>query len=152
MLHQTFKSAAHDTIFRSSLPAKALADIVGVSYSALTKFADESVDEQIPMRRFIALIRVADNLAALDYLEQLAGRVAFKVPAGAHAVTLGEAVARFGEWMRTHGQALEDGAISSAELEASDQAFRAATAAMASAMAQARAQVTRPPSPLKAIR
>jgi len=153
MLHQTFKSAAHDTIFRSSLPAKALADIVGVSYSALTKFADESVDEQIPMRRFIALIRVADNLAALDYLEALAGRVAFKVPTGSHTTATGEAIREFGEWLAAHGAALEDGVISAEELAAIDQQAREAIAAIAAALEQAKARTARPlASSLKAVR
>ena len=152
MLHQTFKSVAHDTIFRSSLPAKALADIIGVSYSALTKFADESVDEQIPMRRFVALIRVADNLAALDYLEHLAGRVAFKVPTGSHLAATGEAVREFGEWLGVHAAALEDGTLTAEELARIETQGHEAIAAIAAAIEQTRVRVARPAPALKAIR
>jgi hypothetical protein len=94
MAHESFTAALHETVYRSTRPAKQLADVIGVSYSALAKFADESDESQIPTRRLVSLITVADNLAVLDYLEQLAGRVAFRrseMPHGDQFLTAVEA-------------------------------------------------------------
>lgn len=143
MPHTSFKAALHDTVFRSTLPAKALADICGVSYSALAQFADDAADAHLPTRRLVTLVTAADNLAVLDYLEHLAGRVAFKVPTGSHLAATGEAVREFGEWLSAHAAALEDGTITADELAQVEHEAQEAIAAIAAAVEQARARVPR---------
>lgn len=144
MPHVSFKAALHDTVFRSTLPAKALADICGVSYSALAQFADDAADANIPARRLVTLVTAADNLAVLDYLEHLAGRLAFRVPAGSHLATTGQAIREFGEWVTAHAAALEDGTITADELTHVVGQGEEAIAAIAAALEHARARVQRP--------
>jgi hypothetical protein len=148
--HPSFKAALHDTVFRSSLPAKALADLVGVSYSTLAQFADDAQEAQIPVRRLVSLVASADNLAVLDHLEALAGRVAFRVPTGLHLASTGEAIRQFGEWVSAHSEALRDGTVSQEELVTIEREGHEAIAAIAAALEHARDR-TQPPT-LKAVR
>lgn len=144
MPHASFKAALHDTVFRSTLPAKALADIVGVSYSALAQFADDAAEAHIPSRRLVTLVTAADNLAVLDYLEHLAGRVAYRLPTGSHLTATGEAVREFGEWLTAHAAALEDGTISLDEFATVEREAHEAIAAIAAAIEQAKSRVPKP--------
>ena len=141
MAHQTLKAALHESIFRSSLHAKAIADRVGVSYQTLHEFADETRDTNIPVRRLIALLGAIDNLSVLHYLAGLAHCVVFHVPQSGAASSTAQAVREFGEWLHVHATALDDGALSADDLDRIETVGNHAIASIASAIDDARRRV-----------
>lgn len=151
MAHQTLKSAIHETIFRSSLPAKALADRVGVSYTTLAEFADDARDTNIPIRRLVALLSAADNLAALEFLAGLSHCVVFHVPQHSAAASTAEAVREFGEWLHSHAAAMDGAALSVDAFARIETEGNQAIAAIAAAVDEARRRVS-PGRELKAVR
>ncbi len=79
----SFKSALHETFYRSSKSIAELAELLGVSRQYLQAAADENEpDRHLSGRLFPALATHADNPAWLDHLEACHGRVAFVETAG----------------------------------------------------------------------
>jgi len=74
------KAALYETVHRSTLPLKAIADRVGLAPSTLSHMADENSPDSFPFKRLPALIAAADNRALLDYYEHIAHRVAIPLP------------------------------------------------------------------------
>jgi predicted transcriptional regulator len=100
---EDFKSALHESL--SDLPpgrtVKQLADIAGVSYSTLWECADTEKVGWISVRRLIRIIPSLSNLAVLDYLERIAGRIAFRIPDPREVCgeQMGKAIKEFGEFV-----------------------------------------------------
>lgn len=158
MRHSSFKSALHESTFRSSLPAKALADRIGIAYQTLAEFSDDGSSSNIPVRRLVALLAVADNISALEYLAAVAGCVVFRVPTHGAAVATADAVREIGQWLQVHAAALSDGVLSQDDYDRVDADGQRAIAAIAAAIDEARRRVhvkvpvSRGDSPLARVR
>lgn len=117
--YESWKEALWDTVHRSTKPAKAIADDLGIHPSTLGKACEEDQpQENLSSKHLTALVQSADNLACLDYLEEKAGRVAFKIPQCTDALLgkqTADAIIEFGEWLREQGDAAADGVITSEE-------------------------------------
>lgn len=74
------KEALYETVHRSTLPLKAIADRVGMKPATLSHMALEGDDDEYPFKRLPALFAAADNHALLDYWESIAHRIAFGLP------------------------------------------------------------------------
>lgn len=131
----SFKEALHETIYRSSLPCKAIADILGVGVRYLGNVCDtEQQDAWLSSRHLTQLALSADNFAWLDFFERLAGRVAVRVPSGSGAGelhALGRLARETGEVMTGVATALEDECISLDELRRIDKTIDGAMRALA---------------------
>lgn len=78
---ETLEDAVYDLIHNSSLPAKAQAEMLGVSYTRLVNSCLPSAETAHHHTRWIAPQTLATrNYALLDYLERLCGRVAIPLP------------------------------------------------------------------------
>lgn len=101
----SFKSALHETFYRSSKSIAELAELLGVSRQYLQAAADENEpDRHLSGRLFPALATHADNSSWLDHLEACHGRVAFTVPTQPNG-QVARIVREFGEFL----EALDDG-------------------------------------------
>jgi hypothetical protein len=117
--YESWKEALWDTVHRSTKPAKAIADDLGIHPTTLNKACEEDqLSENLSSKHLTALVQSADNLACLDYLEEKAGRVAFPIPKCTDALLgkqTADAIIEFGEWLREQGDAASDGVITSEE-------------------------------------
>ena len=111
---QTFKSALHDNVFGGKVPAKALADKIGKSYTYLANAANESQEEShFQARDVIPLTLGSGSFALLDFIERSCGRVAFVVPyiGGSTSKVVNETsniTAEFSDLMRELSVALDE--------------------------------------------
>lgn len=113
-----WRDALHDTLYRSTLPIKAIAEELGVSVSYLRNACDaEQPDAHLSSRHLPALVRVADNTAFLEYLAARAECVLIRVPAGsgAHIKALGQLARETGDVLSVMADALADDTLSVAE-------------------------------------
>ena len=95
----SFKSALHETFYRSSKSIAELAELLGVSRQYLQAAADENEpDRHLSGRLFPGLATHADNSAWLDHLEACHGRVAFVVPTAPNG-QVARIVREFGEFL-----------------------------------------------------
>lgn len=125
----SFKSALHETFYRSSKSIAELAELLGVSRQYLQAAADENEpDRHLSGRLFPALATHADNPAWLDHLEACHGRVAFVVPTQPNG-QVARIVREFGEFL----EALDGDTVVDIEREG-----REAIAAIAGEMARRR--------------
>jgi len=110
--------ALHESLYRSELPIKAIAEEMGVSVSYLRNAADSDQPEaSLSARHLPLLARLTSNLAWLDYMERRAGRVAVRVPSGsgAHVHALGALARKTGEVLQQVADNLVDERITLAE-------------------------------------
>lgn len=111
------------TVLRSQVPAKAIADAAGLKYAHLTDLANDSRHVALKFYEAPGLILASGDTAIADWLEARIGRVAFAMPAATtHPDVMHRALARnverFGEFLRVNGDALADGRIEPHEADA----------------------------------
>ena len=76
------KTALRRTADESGYPHKALADMLGVSYSQFQAYLDPSIDCHLPSHRLPAFIAICHtSSAALDYLASIVGAAIVRLPA-----------------------------------------------------------------------
>lgn len=114
----SFKAALHETVTRSTMPAKQIADRLGVAYRTLLEYCDEASPSNLPSRYLPGLLACADNPALIVYLAHQAGRVTYPVPVGATASdqAMGALLRETGEALTEVSSALTDGHLSPDEL------------------------------------
>lgn len=121
--HNSLREALYDMVHNSSIPAKAQAEELGISYSYLCNAANPNLEGfDYQLRLIIPHTRLTQNFAALDYIEQSLGRVAIQIPAlGPSPADLIEEFAKttaeFGDLAREIGQALQDGRVEEDEFK-----------------------------------
>lgn len=108
------KQALHAQIRDARLPAKAIADIVGVSVSTLYGWADASIDSHLPGARIPAVLAAAPEQPALvRYWAGLVGCELVALPrAGSEQATvcqLAELAGAFAALLDQHATASRDG-------------------------------------------
>lgn len=116
------KLALHDQIMGARLPAKAIADIVGVSTSVLWGWADTSIDSHIPGARVPAILAAApENPALVRYWAGLVGCTLVTLPrAGAERAEiaqLAELAGAFAALLQHQADASRDGRWTAREVE-----------------------------------
>lgn len=118
-LIDSFKAALHETVTRSTMPAKQVADRLGVAYRTLLEYCDEASPSNLPSRYLPGLLAIADNPALVVYLAHRANRVTYLVPEGATAADLAVAamLTEMGEALRDVSLATADGVLDRAEAD-----------------------------------
>jgi hypothetical protein len=75
------KAALRRTADESGLPHKAIADMLGVSYSHFQGYLDPSLDSHMPSHRLPTFLAIChDSSATLDYLAALIGAAVVRLP------------------------------------------------------------------------
>lgn len=143
-----WKDALHQTCIRSlKVPTKQVAERLGIHENTLGRACNEREPDHLSSKHLPALAQIPDiELAFLDYLEALAGRVAFVVPVdvGAACTTrmTAQAMRAMATLLDAKAEAVEDGRICVDEAhairESADQVTRCvqAIAAYAERVAQ----------------
>lgn len=144
----SFKAALHETVTRSTMPAKSIADRLGVAYRTLLEYCDEASPSNLPSRYLPGLLACADNPALIVYLAHQAGRVTYPVPAGATASdqAMGALLRETGEALQEVSASLSDGHLSPDELDRCTKQLEDVAGA-ATAAIEALAQRVRRPEP-----
>jgi hypothetical protein len=117
---ESWKAAMHQSVYRSELPAKAIAESLGISEPTLSRACSDSPDaSHLSSRHLPNLARLTSDHAWLDYLEALAGRVAFRVPDADTCSTriAAEAMRAFAALLDAKSKALDDDTVTSEELQ-----------------------------------
>lgn len=115
--HESWKSALHQTCIRSlKVTAKQVADRLGIHIKTLGRACDEGEMDNLSSKHLPALVQIEGiDLACLDYLEALAGRVAFAVPTDTGSVCTtrmtAQAMHAMASLLEAKAEALEDGRI-----------------------------------------
>lgn len=153
---QTFKDALYESLHRSDLPLKAIADALGLSRSHLDKCCDETQPENLNGRHFPALAGATSDLTWLDFLESRAGRAAYKLPAAGTRLTLETVttIREVGEFLSGVAEAVADGTVSAEDAARIQRDGLEVIAAINTLMAAARAQVpaSAPSQPSEVVR
>ena len=93
----TLDDAIYDLIHHSKVPAKAQAEALGISYSRLVNCPIEAAESAFHHTRWLVpQTQCAGNFVAVDYIEQMLGRVAVPIvpklngdhPASIHTVSM----------------------------------------------------------------
>ena len=122
--HESWKSALHQTCVRSvRITLKQIADRLGIHPKTLARACDENETDNLSSKHLSGLAQIDGiDLAFLDYLEALAGRVAYVVPTdlGAACTTrmTAQAMHAMASLLEAKADALEDGRI--CDIEAQD--------------------------------
>jgi AraC-like DNA-binding protein len=118
----TLRDALHENIHVKSIPIKALADQLGMSYSYLANSANPNLEEfHFQLRHLIPLTLATRNFSTLDYIEHACGRTAIvlpKVETGEHVClnqNLMEMVEHIGRISGLLREALADNKITTTE-------------------------------------
>jgi hypothetical protein len=112
-----WKNALHQSCIRSpKVPTKQVAERLGIHENTLGRACNENESDHLSSKHLPALVQIPDlDLAFLDYLESLAGRVAFVVPddLGAACTTrmTAQAMHAMASLLEAKADALEDGRI-----------------------------------------
>jgi len=80
--HATLREALYDVIHRSTVPAKAQAEELGISYSYLANSCNLNLDGEgfdYQLKLLVPHTRLTGNFAAVDYVERALGRVGIAV-------------------------------------------------------------------------
>jgi len=131
------------------MPAKQIADRLGVAYRTLLEYADEASPSNLPSRYLPGLLAIADNPALIAYLAHQAGRVTYPVPVGATASdhAMGALLRETGEAIQEVSAALSDGELRPEELARCTQELEDVAGAAMSAIEVLRRRV-RPSEPV----
>jgi len=147
----SFKAALHETVTRSTMPAKHIADRLGVAYRTLLEYCDEASPSNLPSRYLPGLLACADNPALITYLARQAGRVTYPVPTGATASdqAMGALLRETGEALTEVSSSLTDGHLTPEELARCEQELEDVAGAATSAIdaLRRRARPTAPRTP-----
>jgi hypothetical protein len=117
----TFKEALHEDLQYSPLPARAVAEELGISYSMLMNSCNPDLPEfHLRAGQLSHFCRLTHGRRALDWLEASVCRVAIELPDAPPSMDglqteLFRAVKEFGEMTSEAGKALQDGRISRCE-------------------------------------
>lgn len=117
-------AAIHRTVFGDgTLPVKALADRVGLSYPRLTDLANPTQQKPIKVVEAIALMLATGRTDIADVIEAALGRVAFAFPSSSKAPShlhqeLARNVSAFGAFLQENSVALADGILEPHEARA----------------------------------
>lgn len=115
--HSSWKEALHQTCIRSAnVPTKVVADRLGISPTTLSHACDDNANDNLSSKHLPALVSIDGiDLACLDYLEELAGRIAFVKPtdAGSACTTrmTAQAMHAMAALLEAKAEALEDGRV-----------------------------------------
>jgi hypothetical protein len=115
--HSCWKEALHQTCIRSPrVPTKVVAERLGIHENTLGKACNENEPSHLSSRHLPALVQIEGiDLACLDYLEDLAGRIAIVRPdeTGSACGTrlTAEAMRAMGSLLEAKADSLEDGRI-----------------------------------------
>lgn len=119
----TLKDVLHLVVHESKIPARQLAEELGLSYSMLMNCANPELPEfNIRAQKIIPLTKLTGDYRLIDFIEGAVGRVAFSLPEiPAKDVKLdkliAESVKEFGDVLQEVGSALSDGRIDRIELK-----------------------------------
>lgn len=142
----SFKAALHETVTRSTMPAKHIADRLGIAYRTLLEYCDEASPSNLPSRYMPGLLACADNPALIVYLAHQAGRITYAVPTGATASdqAVGALLRETGEALTEISAALEDGDLTPEELARCTKQLEDVAGAATSAIEALRRRVRQP--------
>jgi hypothetical protein len=120
----SLKEALHNTIHRNRRSVAELADAAGMSDNYLYRSALPAGPEggsdsgcRFPLEKLIPLLRAADDLQVLDYIERQLGRVAVPVVMPDCKIdmlpgNMARAVNEFGDILGRYAEMIKDGKIS----------------------------------------
>ncbi|MCK5680738.1 phage regulatory CII family protein [bacterium] len=117
----TLKEAIHQLISDSKIPARTLAEEMGISYSYLMNAANPEISElKLAARLLIPLTRITGDFSAIDFIENSLGRTALPLPKGKAEVSeiktkLFDSVGCFGALVKNATDALAGNKISAWE-------------------------------------
>ena len=151
----SLKEAAHCSLHNDDAhrSIEFFAEQAGVRPSTLNdQINPDQPNDNISFRRLPALIRNLTNFALLDYLEKLAGRVAFTLPTGKASEDRAQAkaVREFGQYLERASIAGEDGEYTVEEVAHVEQEAHDAIAAIVAHVASLKVQ-QRPATPLRSV-
>jgi hypothetical protein len=117
----TFKEALHEDLRNSQMPARAVAEELGISYSMLMNSCNPDLpDFHLRAGQLAHFCKLTGGVRCLDWLEASVGRVAIELldaPPSMDAIQseLFRAVQEFGDMTHEAGRALVDGRICRSE-------------------------------------
>jgi len=74
------RQALYETIHSSQVPAKVIAQRLGISYSRLLNGLNPNADFKFSAKHLLPLMKISDNYVALRYLSEQTGHVIYQLP------------------------------------------------------------------------
>ncbi len=74
------QEALYQTFHNSKVPAKVIAQRIGVSYQLLANGLNLNSDFKFSAKHFLPLMKISDNYVALRYLSEQTGHIMYRLP------------------------------------------------------------------------
>lgn len=119
----SLRDALYDMVHRSSIPAKAQAEELGISYSYLCNASNPNLEGEgfdYQLRLLIPHTRITQNYTVLNFIEQSLGRVAIQIPKATPSTSdlvkeFSKTTSEFSDVAHEIGVALQDNKITELE-------------------------------------
>jgi len=121
---ESFKEALYEVVHRSSIPAKQLPELIGLSYSMIMNAANPNLEEfNLRGDKIVPLTIQTKNHALVDYINKAIGLASFPLPSPAPDskplhTHLTKTVSEFSDVLKTFDEMMSDNKVRPCEAAA----------------------------------